>query len=60
MMVQQQLSFDIKEAAFIAPKKIPSMLLLVKTVKRVNVESEPARRRMSAGKKRMSRMAVLG
>ena len=59
-MLQHRLSFDIKEAAIIAPKRIPRMLLLVKTVKRVNVESEPARRRMSAGKKRMSRMAVLG
>ena len=54
---QHCLSFDIKEAAIIAPKRIPRTLLLVKTVKRVDVESEPARRRVSAGKKRMSRRA---
>ena len=59
-MLQHRLSFDIKEPAIIAPKRIPRMLLLVKTFKRVNVESEPARMRMSAGKKGMSRMAVLG
>ena len=44
MMAQHQLSFDIKEAAIIASKRIPRMLLPVKTVKRADVESEPARR----------------
>ena len=59
-MLQHRLSFDIKEAAIIASKRIPRMLLLVKTVERADIEFESARRRMSAGKKRMSRMAVLG
>ena len=58
-MLQHRLSFDIKEAAIMAART-PKMLLLVKTVERVDVESELARRRMSAGKKRISRIAVLG